>query len=84
MADTEKSGALQLGSLRAANQAMSIALDMTASPDFQWVDRRWRDSLIAGVVQRIECIFDLCWKMLERQLECELANGKNFAALALM
>lgn len=64
MADTEKSGPLQLGSLRAAIQALANTLDVTASPEFRLVNLRWRDTLIAGVVQHFEFTFELCWKML--------------------
>ena len=77
MADTEKSGPLQLDSLRAAVQALANALDVTASPEFQRADLRWRDTLIAGVVQHFEFTFELCWKMLKRQLERELVNPQE-------
>ena len=82
MADTEKSESLQLHSLRAAVQALANALDVTASPEFQLADLRWRDTLIAGVVQHFEFTFELCWKMLKRQLERELVNPEELDGMS--
>ena len=65
---------LDLGSLRAALQALANALDVVSSPEFSAVDLRWRDTLVAGVVQHFESTFELCWKMLKRQLERELPS----------
>ncbi len=65
---------LDLGSLRAAVQALGNAVDVVASPEFAAADPRWRDTLVAGVVQHFESTFELCWKMLKRQLEREVAS----------
>ena len=65
---------LDLGSLRAALQALANALDIVSSPEFSAVDLRWRDTLVAGVVQHFESTFELCWKMLKRQLEREVPS----------
>jgi len=65
---------LDLSSLRAAVQALANAVDVVSSPEFSAVDLRWRDTLVAGVVQHFESTFELCWKMLKRQLERELPS----------
>jgi nucleotidyltransferase substrate binding protein (TIGR01987 family) len=63
---------LDLGSLRAAVQALANAVDVVSSPEFAVADPRWRDTLVAGVVQHFA--FELCWKMLKRQLEREVPS----------
>lgn len=74
MSDPRFSGSLDLTSLRAAVLALGNALDVTASPEFKLADPRWRDTLVAGVVQHFEFTFELCWKTLKRQLEQELPS----------
>ena len=74
MADANTDRPLDLGSLRAAVQALSNAVDVVSSAEFAVADVRWRDTLIAGVVQHFEFTFELCWKMLKRQLERELPS----------
>ena len=74
MADESTDRPLDLGSLRAAVQALSNAVDVVSSAEFAVADVRWRDTLIAGVVQHFEFTFELCWKMLKRQLERELPS----------
>ena len=82
MAGIEKPGLLQLDSLRVAVQALANALDVTASLEFQLADLRWRDTLIAGVVQHFEFTFELCWKMLKRQLEREQVNPEELDGMS--
>ena len=65
---------LDLGSLRAALQALGDAMDVVSSPEFAVVDPRWQNTLVAGVVQHFEFTFELCWKMLKRQLEREVPS----------
>jgi nucleotidyltransferase substrate binding protein (TIGR01987 family) len=55
-------------------QALANAVDVISSAEFAAVDPRWRDTLVAGVVQHFEFTFELCWKMLKRQLERELPS----------
>ena len=74
MADPRPDRPLDLGSLRAAVQALANAVDVVSSPEFAVVDTRWRDTLVAGVVQHFESTFELCWKMLKRQLEREVPS----------
>lgn len=68
---------LDLGSLRAAVQALANAVDVIASPEFASADPRWRDTLVAGVVQHFEFTFELSWKMLKRQLEREMPSPSD-------
>ena len=77
---------LDLASLRAALQALGDAVDVIASPEFAVVDLRWQNTLVAGVVQHFEFTFELCWKMLKRQLEREVPSpseldGSSFREL---
>ena len=65
---------LDLRSLHAAVQALENAVGVVSSPEFAGADPRWRDTLIAGVVQHFEFTFELCWKMLKRQLEREVPS----------
>ena len=74
MADLASARPLDLSSLRAAVQALANSVDVVASPEFAVADPRWRDTLNAGVVQHFEFTFELCWKMLKRQLERELPS----------
>lgn len=74
MVDSKSDRPLDLGSLRAAVQAFANAVDVVSSPEFAAVDTRWRDTLVAGVVQHFEFTFELCWKMLKRQLEREVPS----------
>ena len=68
---------LDLASLRAAVQALANAVDVVSSPEFAALDPRWRDTLVAGVVQHFEFTFELCWKMLKRQLEREVPSPSD-------
>ena len=68
---------LDLGSLRAALQALGDAMDVVSSPEFAVVDPRWQNTLVAGVVQHFEFTFELCWKMLKRQLEREVPSPSD-------
>lgn len=68
---------LDLASLRAAVQALANAVDVVSSSEFAAADPRWRDTLIAGVVQHFEFTFELCWKMLKRQLEREMPSPSD-------
>lgn len=74
MADPKLDGPLDLASLRAAVQALANSLDVVSSPEFAVVDPRWRDTLVAGVAQHFEFTFELCWKMLKRQLERDIPS----------
>ena len=68
---------LDLSSLRAAVSALANAVDVITSPEIAAVDPRWRNVLVAGVVQHFEFTFELCWKMLKRQLESELPSSAD-------
>lgn len=68
---------LNLDSLAAAVQALANAVDVVSSPEFAAADPRWRDILVAGVVQHFEFTFELCWKMLKRQLEREVPSPSD-------
>ena len=74
MADSKSDRPLDLGSLRAAVHALADAVDVVSSPEFAAADPRWRATLVAGVVQHFEATFELCWKMLKRQLEREVPS----------
>ena len=60
MTDPKLDGPLDLGSLRASVQALASAVDVVSSPEFAVADPRWRDTLVAGVVQHFEFTFELC------------------------
>ena len=77
MTDPSPDRPLDLGSLRAAVQALGNAVDVVASPEFAVADPRWRDTLVAGVVQHFEFTFELCWKTLKRQLEREVPSPSD-------
>ena len=74
MAEPQPDRPLDLGSLRAAVQALANAVDVVSSPEYAALDSRWHDTLVAGVVQHFEFTFELCWKMLKRQLEREVPS----------
>lgn len=65
---------LDLGSLKAAVQALAEAVEITQSPSFAGLPEAWRNTLIAGVVQSFEFTFELAWKSLKRELERELPS----------
>jgi nucleotidyltransferase substrate binding protein (TIGR01987 family) len=71
---------LDLSSLRAAVQSLGNALEVAASPQLAAMDQRWRDTLMAGVVQHFEFTFELSWKMLKRQLERDLPSPADLDA----
>jgi len=73
---------LDLSSLRAAVQALANAVDVVSSPEFATTDTRWRDTLVAGVVQHFEFTFELCWKMLKRHLEREMPSPSELDGLS--
>ena len=77
MDDSKPDRPLDLGSLRAAVQALANALDVVSSPEFAAADPCWRDTLVAGVVQHFDFTFELCWKMLKRQLEREVPSPSD-------
>ena len=77
MTDPSPDRPLDLGSLRSAVQALGNAVDVVASPEFSVADPRWRDTLVAGVVQHFEFTFELCWKTLKRQLEREVPSPSD-------
>ncbi len=72
---------LDLSSLKKALASLEAALAITRGERFSELGEDWRRTLIAGVVQNFEFVFELSWKMLKRQLERELPNP---AALDLM
>lgn len=65
---------LDLSGFRSAVKSLAEALDVVASAEFGRLDERWQNTLVAGVVQHFEFTFELCWKMLKRQLEAELPS----------
>lgn len=72
---------LDLGSLKAAVQALAEAVEITQSPSFAGLPEAWRNTLIAGVVQSFEFTFELAWKSLKRQLERELPSPAELDAM---
>lgn len=82
MVDSTPDRPLDLGSLRAATQALANAVEVVSSPEFAAADPRWRDTLVAGVVQHFEFTFELCWKMLKRQLEREMPSPTELDGLS--
>ncbi len=82
MDDSSANRPLDLGSLRAAVQALGNAVDVVSSPEFAVADPRWRDTLVAGVVQHFEFTFELCWKMLKRQLEREVPSPSEMDSVS--
>jgi nucleotidyltransferase substrate binding protein (TIGR01987 family) len=82
LVDTTPYRPLDLGSLRAVVQALASAVDVISSPEFAVADPRWHDALVAGVVQHFEFTFELCWKMLKRQLEREMPSPSELDGLS--
>ena len=74
MLDPKSDSPLDLGSLRAALRALADAVDVVSSPEFATAYARWRATLISRVVQHFGLTFELCRKMLKRQLERELPS----------
>ena len=62
---------LDLSSLRDALASLHRALDRWKAANFQ--DEELRDACI----QRFEYTFELCWKMLKRRLELDLADARS-------
>ena len=82
MIDSTPDRPLDLSSLRAAVQALANATEVVSSPEFAAADPRWRDTLVAGVVQHFEFTFELCWKMLKRHLEREMPSPSELDGLS--
>jgi nucleotidyltransferase substrate binding protein (TIGR01987 family) len=82
MAADLSDGPLDLSGFRSAVQSFGEALDVVATDEFQRLDARWQNTLIAGVVQHFEFTFELSWKMLKRQLERELPSAASVDTLS--
>ena len=67
---------LDLSSLRDALASLHRALDRWKAANFQ--DEELRDACI----QRFEYTFELCWKMLKRRLELDLADARSVDAMS--
>ncbi len=65
---------LDLSSLKRVLASLGNALEITRSKQFRSLDDRWRNTLVAGVLQNFGWTFELSWKMLKRQLESELPS----------
>jgi nucleotidyltransferase substrate binding protein (TIGR01987 family) len=64
--------ALDLGSLRDAVQSLSDALEVVGNPTwFAAQDAKVRNTLIAGVVQNFEFVYEISVKMIRRRLELD-------------
>ena len=82
MLDSKSDSPLDLGSLRAALHALADAVDVVSSPEFAAADPRRRATLVSGVEQHFEFTFELCWKMLKRQLEREVPSPSELDGLS--
>jgi nucleotidyltransferase substrate binding protein (TIGR01987 family) len=72
---------LDLSALRKAVTSLEAALDVVG--DGTWFDRQSpavRDTLVAGVVQNFEFVYELSIKMIRRQLEREAASPDEIDA----
>ena len=74
MADSTFHRPLDLASPRAALQALGGSMSLVSSSQFAAVDPRWRATPTAGVAQHFKLTFELCWKMLMRQLKRGVPN----------
>lgn len=56
---------------------------LVSSPEFAVADPRWRDTLVAGVVQHFAFSFEICWKTVKRQLEREVVTPSDLGGASL-
>ena len=66
---------LDLTSLRQA--LASLGQTLQVCEDRKWMDAQTeavRNAMISGAIQNFEFTYELCWKMLKRQLEAESPN----------
>ncbi|MFZ4652282.1 MAG: HI0074 family nucleotidyltransferase substrate-binding subunit [Rubrivivax sp.] len=74
--------ALDCTGLRDALQRLSDAIDVVSLDEFGRLDQRWQATLVAGVVQCFEFTYELCWRMLKRQLEQEVPTPSELDAMS--
>ncbi|MET4001289.1 nucleotidyltransferase substrate binding protein [Marinobacterium sp. MBR-109] len=74
MTDTPLAYTLDLSPLRDAIQSLEDGIEVVS--DISWFNQqnhKVRNTLIAGVIQNFEFVYEICVKMLRRQLELEAA-----------
>lgn len=69
---------LDLGPLRRALLSLEEGLDVVSdAPWFQQQNSKVQNTLIAGVIQNFEFVYEIAFKMLRRQIELESASPED-------
>lgn len=73
---------LDLSSLRDAVQSLEDSLEVVSASDwFAAQSEKVQNTLVAGVIQNFEFVYELCIKMIRRQLELEAASPNEVDTL---
>jgi nucleotidyltransferase substrate binding protein (TIGR01987 family) len=73
---------LDLSSLRDAVQSLEDSIEVvSASEWFAAQSEKVQNTLVAGVIQNFEVVYELCIKMIRRQLELEAASPNEVDTL---